>query len=88
MFSVAGKVVDKRRSVLTAEMIDALVILNKNSFMLGLTDKLPTIPEPDLILDIDHESGGEQLADYCEHAVDVEELSIDESDSDDCDTDS
>ena len=89
VFSVAGIVVDKRRSALTAEMIDALVFLNKNSFMLGLTDKLPTIPKPDLILDIDDESDGEEeLADYCEHAVDVEELIIDESDSGDCDTDS
>ena len=89
VFSVAGTVVDKRRSVLTAEMIDALVFLNKNSFMLGLTDKLPTIPKPDLILDIDDESDGEEeLTDFCEHAVDVDELNIDESDSDDCDTDS
>ena len=57
--------------------------------MLWLTDKLPTIPKPDLILDTDNESDGEEeLADYCEHAVDVEELIIDESDSGDCDTDS
>lgn len=89
VFSVAGIVVDKRRSTFTAEMIDALVFLNKNSFMLGLTDKLPTIPKPDLILNIDDESDGEkELADYCEHAVDVDELIIDELDSDDRDTDS
>ena len=60
VFSVAGIVVDKRRSAFTAEMIDALVFLNKNSFLLGLTDQLPTIPKPDLILEIDNESDGEE----------------------------
>ena len=42
---------DKRRSALTVEMVNALVFLNKNSFMLGLTEKLPTILKPGLILD-------------------------------------
>jgi len=32
VFSVAGIVVDERRAALTAEMINALVFLNKNSF--------------------------------------------------------
>ena len=43
VFLVAGIVVDKRRSALTAEMIDAPVFLNKNSFLLGLTDQLPSL---------------------------------------------
>jgi len=35
VFSVAGIVVDKRHAVLTAEKINALVFLNKNSFFGG-----------------------------------------------------
>ena len=50
-------------------------------------DNLLTISKPDLILDINDESDGEELADYCKHAIDGEKLIIDESDSDDCNTD-
>ena len=53
---MAGIVMDKRRAALTPEMIDALVFLNKNSFMLGLNNECPTNPKPDLILEIDDES--------------------------------
>ena len=50
MFSVAGIVVDKRRCALTADMINALVFLHKNSFLLGLTNEVPVRPQPKLIL--------------------------------------
>ena len=53
---MAGIVVDKRYAALTPEMIDALVFLNKNSFMLGLNKKCPKIPKPGLILEIDDDS--------------------------------
>ena len=83
VFSVAGIVVDKRRAALTPEMIDALVFLNKNSFMLGLNNECPTKPKPDLILETDDESENEELVEDLEEALDVDEVLIDESESDD-----
>ena len=50
VFSVAGIVVDKRRCALTVEMINALVFLHKNSSLFNLTDELPALSEPKLIL--------------------------------------
>ena len=83
MFSVAGTVVDKRRAALTPEMIDALVFLNKNSFLLGLNNEYPTKPKPDLILEIDDESDYEELVEDLEQAADVDEVLVDGSESDD-----
>ena len=40
-FSVAGIVVDKRRCALTPKMINALIFLHKNSFILGITNEVP-----------------------------------------------
>ena len=76
VFSVAGIVVDKRRSALTPEMIDALVFLNKNSFPLGLTDRCPTIPKPDLILEIDDDECDEVTEQGTD--VDLEVLDVTE----------
>ena len=72
MFSVAGIVVDKRLAALTPEMVDALVFLNKNSFMLGLNNECPANPKPDLILEIDEsdECENEELVEDIEQAVD------------------
>ena len=50
VFSVAGIVVDKRRCALTAEMINALVFLHKNSSLLNLTSGTPLRRQPPLIL--------------------------------------
>jgi len=50
VFSVAGIVVDKRHCALTADMINALVFLHKNSSLLGLTNEVPVLPQPKLIL--------------------------------------
>ena len=83
VFSVAGIVVDKRRVALTPEMIDALVFLNKNSFLLGLNNEYPTKPKPDLILEIDDESDYEELVEDLEQAADVDEVLVDGSESDD-----
>ena len=77
---MAGIVVDKRRAALTPEMIDALVFLNKNSFMLGLNNEKP---KPDLILETDDEFENEELVEDLEEALDVDEVLIDESESDD-----
>ena len=72
VFSVAGIVVDKRRAALTPEMVDALVFLNKNSFMLALSNECPSNPKPDLILEIDEsdESENEELVEGLEQDVD------------------
>ena len=83
VFSVAGIVVDKRRAALTPEMIDALVFLNKNSFMLGLNKECPTMPKPDLILEIDDESENEELVEDLQQDSDVDEVLINLSESDD-----
>ena len=80
VFSVAIIVVDKRRAALTPEMIDALVFLNKNSFMLELNNEKP---KPDLILETDDEFENEELVEDLEEALDVDEVLIDESESDD-----
>ena len=82
MFSVSGIIVDKRRTALTPEMIDALVFLNKNSFMLELNNECSTKPKPDLILEIDNESEKEELVEDLKQAVDVDEVFINESESD------
>jgi len=50
VFSVAGIVVDKCRCALTADMINALVFLHKNSSLLGMTNEVPVWPQPKLIL--------------------------------------
>ena len=96
VFSVAGIVVDRRRSALTPEMIDTLMFLNKNSFLLGLTDRCPTIPKPDLILEIDDDECDEvteQGTDVDLEVLDVtedvdhefEETLVDESGDDESD---
>ena len=50
VFSVAGIVVDRKRCALTPEMIDALVFLHKNSYLLGLAEKEPSISQAELLL--------------------------------------
>ena len=72
--------VDKRRAAL---MIDALVFLNKNSFLLGLNNEYPTNPKPDLILEIDDESDNEEFVEDLEQAADVDEVLVDGSESND-----
>jgi len=77
-------------------MIDALAFLNKNSFLLGLTDRCPTIPKPDLILEIDDDECDEvteQGTDVDLEVLDVtedvdhefEETLVDESGDDESD---
>ena len=83
VFSVAGIVVDKRCAALTPKTIDALVFLNKNSFMLGLNKECPTMPKPDLILKIDDESENEELVENLQQDSDVDEVLINLSESDD-----
>ena len=51
--------------------------------MLGLNNECPTKPKPDLILETDDESENEELVEDLEEAVDVDEVLIDESESDD-----
>ena len=81
-------VVDKRHAALTPEMIDALVFLNQNSFMLGLNNKCPTMPKPDLIFEIDDESENEELVEDLQQdiQVDVDEILVNVSQSDDSET--
>ena len=50
VFSVAGSVVDRKRCALTPEMVDALVFLNKNSYLLDLTEEEPPAPQAELLL--------------------------------------
>ena len=50
VFSVAGIVVDRKRCALTPEMVDALVFLHKNSYLLGLAEKEPSVPQAELLL--------------------------------------
>ncbi|XP_065893497.1 uncharacterized protein [Dysidea avara] len=75
VFSVAGIVVDKRRAALTPEMIDALVFLNKNSFILGLTSECNLKSKPDLILEVNM-SDDEELVDDLEQIADVDETLV------------
>ena len=83
VFSVAGIVVDKRCAVLTPEMMDALVFLNKNGFFLGLTKECSSNQMPDLTLQIDEPSDNKELGeDLGEiHVSDVDEIVLDESGS-------
>ena len=50
VFSAAGIVVDRKRCPLTPEMVDALVFLHKNSYLLGLAEKEPSVPQAELLL--------------------------------------
>ena len=80
---MAGIVGDKRCAALT---LDALVFLNKNSFMLGLNNEYPTMPKPDLILEIDDESENEELVEDLQQDLDVDELLVNVSRSDNSET--
>ena len=86
MFSVAGIVVDKRHAALTPETINVIVFLNKNSFMLGLNNECTIYiykvqAWPDTWTD--NESENKELVEDLEQAVDVEDVFIDKSESDD-----
>ena len=50
VFSIAGIVVDRKRCALTPEMVDALVFLHKNSYLLGLSEEAPSVPQAELFL--------------------------------------
>ena len=50
VFFVAGMVVDKCRCALSADIINALVFLHKNSSLLSLMNEVPVRPQPKLIL--------------------------------------
>ena len=51
--------------------------------MLGFSNECPTKPKPDLILETDDECENEELIETWKQAVDVDEVLIDESESDD-----
>jgi len=69
-------------------MVDAIVFLNKNSFLLGLMDECPIIPKPEQILEIDDDESeviDEQSTDVDLEVLDVidnddHEVLVDESD--------
>ena len=72
VFSVAGIVVDRKRCALTPDMVNALVFLHKNSYMLGLTEEEPSVPQAELLLlPKDHET------------IEISDNEVDTDDTDD-----
>ena len=89
VFSVAGIVVDKRRCALTAEMINALVFLHKNSYLLGMTEETLGPAELELILqpkDRDVEDVSDREEEMYSEVVDLEANSGSDEDTDDNDS--
>ena len=85
VFSVAGIVVDKRRCALTAEMINALVFLHKNSHLLGMTEEILGPAEPELILQ-PKDRDVQDVSEEEDEVVDLEANSGSDEDTDDNDS--
>ena len=83
VFSVAGIVVDRKRCALTPEMVDALVFLHKNSYLLGLSEEEPSVPQAELFLLPKDQEMIEISDDEIEDAIDHDIIAIENDESED-----
>ena len=75
VFSFSGRIADKRRSRLSAPMIDAIVFLHKNAFLLKLSENPLPRPEVPLTLAIDDAAECEDLPQLPQ--LQVEQVALD-----------